>query len=45
VDTIINGTLLPAIAQEFLGKLAQGDVIHSVSVGLDAAGQFTYQFA
>ncbi len=45
VDTIINGTLLPAISHEFLGKLAQGEAIHSVNVGLDAAGQFTYQFA
>ena len=45
VDTIINGTLLPAISQEFLGKLAQGEAVRSVGVGLDAAGQFAYRFA
>ena len=45
VDHIITGTLLPAISQEFLGKLAQGETVQKVSVGLDAAGQFTYSFA
>ena len=42
---IITGTLLPAISQEFLGKLAQGDTVQKVSIGLDAAGGFTYTFA
>ncbi len=45
VDHIITGTLLPAISQEFLGKLAQGETVQKVSIGVDPAGQFTYTFA
>jgi type VI secretion system protein VasG len=45
VDHIITGTLLPAIAQEFLNRMAAGLPVDRVSVGVDGAGQFTYQFA
>ena len=45
VDHIITGTLLPTISQEFLGKLAQGETVQKVSIGLDPAGKFTYSFA
>ena len=45
VDAIITGTLLPSISQEFLAKLAQGENVQKVSIGLDAAGGFTYTFA
>jgi type VI secretion system protein VasG len=45
VDHIITGTLLPAIAQEFLNRMAAGLPVDRVSVGVDEAGQFTYHFA
>jgi type VI secretion system protein VasG len=44
VDSIITGTLLPSISQEFLSRLAEGQTIQRVSVGVDAAGEFTYKF-
>jgi type VI secretion system protein VasG len=45
VDHIITGTLLPAIAQEFLNRMAAGLPVDKVSVSVDGAGQFTYHFA
>jgi type VI secretion system protein VasG len=45
VDAIITGTLLPSIAKEFLTKLAEGQAVSKVSVGVDASGSFTYDFA
>jgi type VI secretion system protein VasG len=44
VDHIITGTLLPAISREFLTRLAEGQPVGRVSVGVDGSGQFTYQF-
>jgi type VI secretion system protein VasG len=45
VDHILTGTLLPAVSREFLSRLAEGKAVERVSVGVDAAGQFVYQFA
>jgi type VI secretion system protein VasG len=45
VDHIITGTLLPSIAQEFLTQLAQGKPVDRVTIGVDAGGQFVYQFS
>jgi type VI secretion system protein VasG len=43
VDHIITGTLLPAIAQEVLGRMAEGRAIEKVKVGVGAEKQFTYE--
>ena len=45
VDHIITGTLLPAISREFLSRMADGQSVGKVSLGVDAAGQFVYEFA
>jgi type VI secretion system protein VasG len=45
VDSIITGTLLPEISQEFLGRLAQGEAVSKVTVGVEPSGKFTYAFA
>jgi type VI secretion system protein VasG len=45
VDSIITGTLLPEISQEFLGRLAQGEAVSRVTVGVERSGKFTYDFA
>jgi type VI secretion system protein VasG len=42
VDHIINRTLLPAIAQEVLGRQAEGRGVSKVQVGIGDKGQFTY---
>jgi type VI secretion system protein VasG len=45
VDAILTGTLLPSIAREFLTRLAEGQAVTRVTVGVDASGGFTYEFA
>jgi type VI secretion system protein VasG len=45
VDHIITGTLLPSISREFLSRMAEGQPIAKVSLGVDASGQFAFQFA
>jgi type VI secretion system protein VasG len=45
VDQIINGTLLPALAQEFLNRLAQGQTVAAVTIKMGEGGQFVYDFA
>jgi type VI secretion system protein VasG len=45
VDQIISGTLLPALAQEFLNRLAQGQTVGAVTVKMGEGGQFVYDFA
>jgi type VI secretion system protein VasG len=42
VDHILNGTLLPEIAEAVLEKMAQGTAIAGIKVGADAKGQFQY---
>jgi type VI secretion system protein VasG len=44
VDQIITGTLLPSIAREFLTRLAEGQAVERVTVGVEADGQFQYRF-
>ena len=43
VDAILNRTLLPEISAEFLNRLAQGQPISTVKVGIDAKDGFTYE--
>jgi type VI secretion system protein VasG len=42
VDHILTGSMLPAISQEVLTRMADGLPLHRVHVGVDAAGAFTY---
>lgn len=44
VDHIVSHTLLPNLAAEFLARMAQGEAIASVTVGLRDDQQFEYRF-
>jgi type VI secretion system protein VasG len=42
VDHILTGTLLPEISREFLGRMATGQPVKNVTIGVDGAGAFQY---
>ncbi len=42
VDNILNGSLLPEIAEAVLAKMAEGATIAKIKVGADKKGQFKY---
>ncbi|MDR3100572.1 MAG: type VI secretion system ATPase TssH [Paraburkholderia sp.] len=42
VDHILNGTLLPELAQQVLERIAQGTALASVAVRANDAGEFEY---
>ena len=42
VDHILNGTLLPEVAQHVLGRIANGAAIERISVRATEAGDFDY---
>ncbi|NHZ99004.1 type VI secretion system ATPase TssH [Massilia sp. CCM 8734] len=42
VDNILNGTLLPEIAETVLAKMAEGAAIARIKVSADKKGQFKY---
>ena len=42
VDHILNGSLLPEIAEAVLEKMAQGAAIARIKVGANRQGQFKY---
>lgn len=42
VDTILNGTLLPEIADTVLARMAEGGAIARIKVGATKAGRFKY---
>ena len=42
VENILSRTLLPELSAEVLGRLAGGDTINSIAVGIDPSGSFTY---
>jgi len=42
VDHILNGTLLPEIAESVLARMASGDVIARIKVGAGKDGRFKY---
>jgi type VI secretion system protein VasG len=44
VDQIITGTLLPAIAQEMLKRMAEGKTVDRATVDVNAEGGFTFAF-
>ena len=43
VDHILNGSLLPAVADHVLARMAQGGRLQRIHVGTDAQGDFTFQ--
>ncbi|WP_222565978.1 type VI secretion system ATPase TssH [Novilysobacter antarcticus] len=43
VDHILNGTLLPEIAESVLAKMAEGEEISRIKVSADKKGSFRYQ--
>jgi type VI secretion system protein VasG len=45
IDSILNRSLLPALAGECLQKLANDEVITGIHVAVDDEGEFCYQFA
>jgi type VI secretion system protein VasG len=45
VDNILNGTLLPEIAEAVLARMAEGAAIERIEVGADERGDFTYAIA
>jgi type VI secretion system protein VasG len=45
VDNILNGTLLPQIAEAVLARMAEGAAIERIDVGADGNGDFTYAIA
>jgi type VI secretion system protein VasG len=42
VDNILNGTLLPEIAESVLAKMAEGTVISTINVSATPEGKFNY---
>ncbi|PPD34599.1 MAG: type VI secretion system ATPase TssH [Methylomonas sp.] len=42
IDHLLNGTLLPALADALLASLAGGETVNSVKVSADKHGQFRY---
>jgi type VI secretion system protein VasG len=42
VDNILNGTLLPEIAESVLAKMAEGTVISQIDVSASPEGKFQY---
>ena len=42
VEKILSRTLLPELSAEVLSRLAEGDAIDQISVGVDPAGSFQY---
>src|ERR1700743_3417636 len=45
VDHILNGTLLPEVAQQVLERIANGTAIERISVRASEAGEFEYTVA
>jgi type VI secretion system protein VasG len=43
VDHIISGTLLPELAGEVLARMAEGQPVPKIHVGVSAEGKFVYQ--
>ncbi len=42
VEKILSRTLLPELSAEVLSRLAEGDAIDAITVGVDTAGSFQY---
>ncbi|MEO6270792.1 MAG: type VI secretion system ATPase TssH, partial [Lautropia sp.] len=44
IDAILTNTVLPRISEEYLTRLAQGQALHEIRIGV-AGGDFSYEFA
>ncbi|MBJ7264504.1 MAG: AAA family ATPase, partial [Burkholderiaceae bacterium] len=42
IDNLVHGTLLPAVAQAMLGRIADGQPVEKISVSVDIRGDFSY---
>ena len=42
VDNILTNTLLPDISRQLLGRMAEGEKVTSIHVGIGADGAFVY---
>ena len=45
VDHILNGSLLPEVAESVLTRMAEGEAITGIAVSAEPDGRFTYQVA
>ncbi|MEM9383911.1 MAG: type VI secretion system ATPase TssH [Pseudomonadota bacterium] len=45
IDLVINGSLVPTISAEVLGRLGGDEPFDALRIGTDADGAFTYQFS
>jgi type VI secretion system protein VasG len=45
VDHILTRTLLPEMSGEFLSKMASGEAISQVHIGVGEGGRFNYQIS
>jgi type VI secretion system protein VasG len=45
VDHILTGTLLPEVSREVLARMAEGQPVQRVHVGVDGEGKFVYQIS
>jgi type VI secretion system protein VasG len=43
VDNILTNTLLPEVSNQLLARMAEGQKLEPIRVGIGAAGEFTYQ--
>jgi type VI secretion system protein VasG len=43
VDNILTNSLLPDISRQILGRMAEGEKLNSIHVGIGADGAFTYR--
>jgi type VI secretion system protein VasG len=42
VDNILTNSLLPDISRQILGRMAEGEKLNSIHVGIGESGEFTY---
>ena len=42
VDNILTNTMLPDISRQILGRMAEGEKLHSIHVGIGEGGAFAY---
>ena len=43
VDNILTNTLLPEISRQLLGRMAEGESMERIHVGVGSDGAFVYQ--
>lgn len=44
IDNILTNTLLPEVSREFLDRMAKGESVRSINVGVADGGEFVYTF-